>query len=94
MLQIGQESIFDKRNLQNINNIYAINLDGTDKTLLLGDPFANSAKWTPDGKGITFSSLKNNEYGLYIKNLETGEIKLLKNGESDAKDPVWWPPQK
>ena len=89
-----QEYIFDKKISQNITTIYTMNPDGSNKTLILDDVFASDAGWTPDGKGITFSTLKNNRRGLYLKNLESGEVKLLKDGENNLNDPSWWPSQK
>jgi Tol biopolymer transport system component len=48
--------------------------------------------WSPDGKRIAFSSLRNNKWGLYLKPADgTGTEQLLLESE-DTKVPMSWSP--
>jgi len=78
-------------------SLYIVNNDGSDKRNLpasLGGDFEPA--WSPDGKRIAFTSLRDGYYEIYMYNLETNQTtRLTKSqglaGAIYARMPAWSP---
>ena len=71
------------------NNIYVMNSDGTEETLLPTTGVIPS--WSPDGSKIVFHSSRDGQDEIYVINADgTGEIRLTDNSAADNGG-VWSP---
>lgn len=81
---------------QKSSDLYLVNIDGSNLTLLSSSPFDDvSPSWSPDGHNIAFSSnqesLTSSTYKVYILNISTNETQRLTftNNREVERSPVW-----
>lgn len=75
----------------NGQDIVIINADGTNRKRLTSVGYNTDPSWSPDGRQIIFRALKDQNWGLYILEVETGEIRLLIDTPYMDRAPSWSP---
>jgi len=90
---LGRGEFFD--NTYNNSSLYIMNADGSDQRTLTTIPGSNyDPDWSPDGKRIVFTSLRDGNKDIYVLTLETGAIERLTTVEGDVQEnsqPSWSP---
>jgi len=90
---LGRGEFFD--NTYNNSSLYIINADGSDQRTLTTVPGSDyDPDWSPDGKRIAFTSLRDGKKDVYVLTLETGAIERLTTVEGDVQgnsQPSWSP---
>ncbi len=79
------------------SSLYIINVDGTGRTALpvaIGGDF--DPAWSPDGKQIAFTSLRNGAMDIYVINLENNQVTQITDARAIsagfyARYPAWDP---
>lgn len=69
-------------------HIYQMNADATDQRILIED--ASEPAFSPDGNRLAYFSWRSDAVGLHIRNLVTGEDRVLTGNDNDAY-PSWSP---
>ncbi len=80
--------------LYNNSSLYIINADGTGlKTLTTTPGSAYDPAWSPDGKQIAFTSLRDGRKEIYTLNVDSGAVTRLTNSTGDVENsqPAWSP---
>lgn len=76
-------------------SLYVMNADGSGITTLTGVPVAGfDPAWSPDGKRIAFTSLRDGRKDIYLLTLETGAVTRLTTAAGDIQEnshPAWSP---
>lgn len=76
-------------------SLYVMNADGSGITTLTDVPVAGfDPAWSPDGKRIAFTSLRDGKKDIYLLTLETGEVTRLTSATGDVQEnshPAWSP---
>jgi Tol biopolymer transport system component len=82
-------------NLYNNSSLYVINADGTGLKTLTNAPGSDyEPAWSPDGKRIAFTSLRDGKREVYVLNLESGAVTRLTTAAGDVQEnsqPKWSP---
>jgi len=90
---LGRGEFFD--NTYNNSSLYIMNADGSDQRTLTTVPGSDyDPDWSPDGKRIAFTSLRDGKKDVYVLTLETGAIERLTTVEGDVQgnsQPSWSP---
>ena len=90
---LGRGEFFD--NTYNNSSLYIMNADGSDQRMLTTVPGSDyDPDWSPDGKRIAFTSLRDGKKDIYVLTLETGAIERLTTVEGDIQEnsqPSWSP---
>ena len=74
------------------NDIYLMNPDGSDVVRLTSEPSSDVLpRWSPRGDRLVFSSNRGGDgYGIYLLNVESGEVKLVIDQKAiDDSTPAW-----
>jgi Tol biopolymer transport system component len=74
--------------------LYIINVDGTNLTPLPTAPGGDlEPAWSPDGKRIAFTSLRDGHMQIYVMNLDDQTVTRLTNTSEDVdtRQPTWSP---
>ncbi len=76
-----------------VSQIWLATTDGKENTqLTFADKLSTNPKWSPDGKGIAFTSTrKDNKSNLYILRAAGGEAEALTDVKSGVTDFEWSP---
>ncbi len=75
-----------------IKELFLMDPDGLWKEQITHDKsIALSPSWSPTGKKLAYVSFKKGDADIYIRNLETGEDKLLVGGKGVQSAPAWSP---
>ncbi len=73
--------------IHSIEDIYTVNKDGTDFKTIEGHPERDFAPhWSPDGKQIIFTSVRDGHHEIYRFNSEGKKLEKLTNTEADSED--------
>lgn len=73
--------------IHSIEDIYTVNPDGSDFKILEGHPERDFApRWSPDGKHIMFTSVRDGHHEIYRFNTQGKEVKKLTDGDYDSED--------
>ena len=75
-------------------NLVVIGLDGTGKRALTNfddGSWLQGPDWSPDGKRIVFSMVRNFRQDLWVADVATGELTALNRDSSEEQDPFWAP---
>jgi len=90
---LGRGEFFE--NAYNNSSLYIMNADGSDQKTLTTVPGSDyDPDWSPDGKRIAFTSLRDGKKDVYVLTLETGAIERLTTVEGDVQEnsqPSWSP---
>lgn len=90
---LGRGEFFD--NTYNNSSLYIMNADGSNQRLLTAVPGSDyDPDWSPDGKRIAFTSLRDGNKDIYVLTLGTGAIERLTTVEGDVQansQPSWSP---
>jgi Tol biopolymer transport system component len=82
-------------NTYNNSSLYVMNADGSGQKPLTAVPGSDfDPAWSPDGKRIAFTSLRDGKKDIYVLNLETGNIDRLTTTTGDVQEnsqPSWSP---
>ena len=81
-------------NIYNDSSLYVINADGTGLrplTVVPGSDF--DPDWSPDGKWIAFTSLRDDRKEIYLLAVDSGAVVRLTNSTGDIENtqPAWSP---
>ena len=68
--------------------IYSINADGTDKKVIIQDPFSISPMWSPDGSKIAYI---NGSRDLVVANIDDVDSLVLTHNLLVIDSPAWSP---
>ena len=72
--------------------IYVMNADGTGMRQLTSDPAWDGwPTWSPNGRSIAFSSLRDGNYEIYAVSADGGPVRRLTDHAADDKHPAWRP---
>ncbi|WP_430968778.1 TolB family protein [Spongiimicrobium sp. 2-473A-2-J] len=73
--------------IHSIEDIYTVNLDGSDFQILEGHPERDFApRWSPDGKHIMFTTVRDGHHEIYRFNPQGKEVKRLTEGDYNSED--------
>lgn len=72
-------------------DIVIINADGTNRKRLTTNGYNTDPAWSPDGSQIVFRALKDQNWGLYLLDVQTGSISLLIDTPFMDRAPHWSP---
>lgn len=73
--------------LHAIEDIYVVNADGTDFTIVDQHPERDFAMdWSPDGKSLIFTSVRDGHHELYHKKLGSKKLMQLTSGKFNNED--------
>lgn len=91
----GQEILYvsDANNLllRDRFQLHYMHADGTQTTPFDDHPFEGGAHVAPDGQSMVYFSNQSGHWHIYQKDLQTGTITQLTEGEADYLFPVWRP---
>jgi Tol biopolymer transport system component len=74
------------------NDIYAMDLDGSNQTRLTTSPaYDDQPKWSPDGNKIVFMSDRSGNFEVYCMNADGSNQTRLTNNPGADGFPVWSP---
>jgi hypothetical protein len=74
------------------SNIYVMDADGSNLTLLTEDPAGgNAPSWSPDGSQILFHSERNGNVDIYVMDADGTNVKRLTNDPAPDVSPTWSP---
>jgi TolB protein len=74
------------------NEIYFMNLDGSDLQRLTDHPFSDvNPMWSPDGTKIAFVSSRERNRDIFIVHRDGSNLQQLTEHPSDDLNPVWFP---
>lgn len=90
---LGRGEFFD--NTYSNSSLYIMNVDGSGQKPLTGVPGSDyEPDWSPDGKRIAFTSLRDGKKDIYVLTLESGAIVRLTTVAGDVQansQPTWSP---
>ena len=72
-------------------DIVVINADGSGRRRLTASGYNCDPAWSPDGREIVFRTLIEDNWGLYIVNVQSGKIRPLINTPYMDRSPDWSP---
>lgn len=76
-------------------DLWVVDVDGSNPQNVTRDPelYEESPEWSPDGRYIVYDARTNidGSSALYVLNVETGEKRLLRGGESNNVEAIWVP---
>jgi len=82
-------------NVYNNSSLYIMNADGSEQKPLTTVPGSDfDPAWSPDGKQIAFTSLRDGKKDIYLLTVETGAITRLTTVTGDVQEnsqPAWSP---
>ena len=79
-------------NLDGNWNIFAINVDGTNRVRLTNDPADDERPdWSPDGRHIAFMTHRHGTWDIYIVNTRTFVETQLTESDGNYQKPSWSP---
>jgi Tol biopolymer transport system component/serine/threonine protein kinase len=77
------------------STLYVMNADGSGQKPLMNSPGSDyDPAWSPEGKRIAFTSLRDGNKDIYVLNIETGAIVRLTTVSGDVQEnsqPAWSP---
>lgn len=94
---VSNKIIFSEKNDNNFGfDIYMLSPDGSSKSKLTNyDGLDRFPTWSPDGSQIAFTSYRDGEGDIFIKNVEGGGLVNLTDEDSgtsnECKEPSWSP---
>jgi len=75
-----------------LNNLWLMKIGEQPKRLTDDSYFEEGAQWSPDGKYLAYASDNSGVLNLYIRNIQTGEAKLVSPSPTSAQIlPAWSP---
>ena len=76
----------------NTNEIYIVNIDGTNRIRLTQNDFYDSEPaWSPDGEKIAFSTYRNGDWEIFVMDADGANPVNLTNNIGSDKEPTWSP---
>ena len=73
-------------------NIFAINVDGTNRIRLTNNPADDERPdWSPDGRQIAFMSHRHGTWDIFVVNTKTFVETKLTDSQGDYREPSWSP---
>lgn len=72
-------------------NVFTANVDGTDTRQHTFDGHSGTPEFSPDGRSIAFSSLRDGQLRLYLMNPDGSNVRQLTRGERYSDNPSWSP---
>jgi hypothetical protein len=83
--------------VQNSEEVYLINADGSSRTALTSNSASDvQPVWSPDGTKITFASNRDGyDFEIYTMDADGSNVaQVTTNWDADDLDPDWQPPPK
>ena len=73
--------------IHQVEDIYTVDVNGNNFKVLEGHPERDFApRWSPDGKHILFTSVRDGHHEIYRFNREGGALKKLTESEFNSED--------
>jgi dipeptidyl aminopeptidase/acylaminoacyl peptidase len=91
----GQELAFTRQGDGPVlgTTIAVMNADGTQVREVASTPDGSDFRpsWSPNGSSLVYASIRNEDWGIYVTDLATGDERRLIEASSSVDNPVWSP---
>ena len=89
----GSQIAFTRQDVGTRTDVVLMNADGSDGRVVSSTPEGSNLRpsWSPDGSSLAYVSIRNEDWGIYVTDLMTGQERELVTNSSSVDDPVWSP---